>query len=97
MRSMLVDWMLEVGDEFAMSRETCHIAVRYVDLFLTREFCSVDRLQLLGASSLLLACKMEEIVCPRVGHFAYATDNGFTQRQIVEMESLISRVLVFRL
>lgn len=44
-----------------------------------------------------MACKMEEIVCPRVGHFAYATDNGFTQRQIVEMEASISKALGFRL
>ncbi len=40
---------------------------------------------------------MEEIVCPRVGHFAYATDNGFTQKQIIEMEESISKVLEFRL
>jgi hypothetical protein len=78
MRAMLVDWMLEVGDEFAMTRETCHISIMLVDLYLSKEVCAIERLQLLGASSLLLACKLEEIICPRVGHFSYATDNGFS-------------------
>jgi len=80
-----------------MTRESCHISIRFVDLFLTREVCPIERLQLLGAASLLIACKMEEIVCPRVGHFAYATDNGFTERQIVEMEAHISKALGFHL
>ena len=80
-----------------MTRESCHISIRFVDLYLSREECPIERLQLLGAASLLIACKMEEIVCPRVGHFAYATDNGFTQRQIVEMEANISKALGFRL
>jgi hypothetical protein len=43
----------------------------------------------------MLACKIEEIVCPRVGHFAYATDNGFTTQQIVEMEADMSKVMQF--
>jgi hypothetical protein len=80
MRLMLIDWIMEVCDEFALSRETFHLAVLYIDLYLTRVRCQIDRLQLLGASSLLIACKIEEIVCPRVAHFAYATDNGFTTR-----------------
>jgi G2/mitotic-specific cyclin 1/2 len=80
-----------------MTRESCHLSIRFVDLYLSREECPIERLQLLGAGSLLIACKMEEIVCPRVGHFAYATDNGFTERQIVEMEAHISKALGFRL
>ena len=79
MRLLLVDWMMEVCDEFALSRETFHLSSTYVDLYLTRKYCPIEKLQLLGASSLLLACKMEEIICPRVKDFAYATDNGFNK------------------
>lgn len=78
MRCMLVDWMQEVCDEFALTRETFHLSLSYVDIYLTRKLCPIEKLQLLGASSLMLACKIEEIVCPRVAHFSYATDNGFT-------------------
>jgi hypothetical protein len=40
---------------------------------------------------------MEEIACPRVSHFAFSTDNGFTNTQIVQMESHICKVLAFNL
>jgi cyclin E len=78
MRLLLLDWMMEVCDEFALKRETYHLAAYFTDLYLTKEYSPVDQLQLLGASSLLLACKMEEVVCPRVKDFSFATDNGFT-------------------
>lgn len=94
---MLVDWMMEVCDEFALVRETFHLAVTYVDLFLSRSKCPIEKLQLLGASSLLIACKVEEIVCPRVAHFSYATDNGFSAKDIVDMEANISKVMGFQL
>lgn len=77
MRLLLIDWMMEVCDEFGLKRETYHLAVYYTDLYLTKEYCPIDQLQLLGASSLLLASKIEEVMCPRVKDFAYATDNGF--------------------
>jgi Cyclin, N-terminal domain len=35
---------------------------------------------------------MEEIICPRVKDFVFATDNGFTNSQIIDMEAEISRV-----
>ncbi len=94
MREMLIDWMQEVSEEFALLRETFHLALIYVDLYLSRKKCPIERLQLLGSASMLLACKIEEIVCPRVGHYAYATDNGFTSAQIIEMEASINKVSV---
>lgn len=43
----------------------------------------------------MIGCKIEEIVCPRVSHFSYATDNGFTNQMIVDMEADISKVSAF--
>eukprot|EP00347_Sterkiella_histriomuscorum_P010633 403375523 len=97
MRTLLIDWMMEVCDEFALLRETYHLAVTYTDLYLSRKICPIDKLQLLGASSLMLACKIEEIVCPRVRDFAFATDHGFTHQQLVGMEMEISQIMSFQL
>ena len=77
MRLLLLDWMMEVCDEFGLKRETYHLAAYFNDLYLSKVYCPIDRLQLLGAASLLLAAKMEEVICPRVKDFAFATDNGF--------------------
>lgn len=40
---------------------------------------------------------MEEIICPRVRDFAFATDNGFRDTEIIEMEGKISKVLEYNL
>ena len=81
--------MFEVGDEYNLKRETCHLSIRYVDMYLSRAECTVVRLQLLGAACLFLACKIEEVISPRVAHIAYATDNGFTPQEIIDMETKI--------
>ena len=97
MRLLLLDWISEVTDEFGLKRETYHLAAYYVDRYLTLQFCPVNELQLLGAGSLLLASKSEEIFCPRVRDFAFATDNGFTGDAIIEMEQRILSILQFRI
>ena len=78
--------MMEVCDEFNLTRESFHLSLNYVDIYLTKKICPIETLQLLGASALMIACKQEEIVCPRVSHFCYATDSGFSSQQIVTME-----------
>jgi hypothetical protein len=44
MRLLLFDWMMEVCDEFALTRETYHLASTYTDLFLTKQYCAIDKL-----------------------------------------------------
>jgi len=35
MRAILVDWMMEVSEEFGLKRETYHIAINLVDRYLS--------------------------------------------------------------
>lgn len=59
MRSLLVDWMVEVQESFELNHETLYLAVKIVDTYLGKELVSKDALQLLGAASLLIACKYD--------------------------------------
>jgi hypothetical protein len=59
MRSLLVDWMVEVQESFELNHETLYLAVKIVDSFLGRERVTKDCLQLLGAAALLIACKYD--------------------------------------
>lgn len=59
MRSLLVDWMVEVQESFELNHETLYLAVKIVDTYLGKEKVSKDALQLLGAASLLIACKYD--------------------------------------
>lgn len=55
MRSILVDWLVEVCEEYRMHNETLCLAINYVDRFLS--FMSVVRakLQLVGTAAMFIA------------------------------------------
>ncbi|XP_043929235.1 cyclin-A1 [Protopterus annectens] len=97
MRTILVDWLVEVGEEYKLRRETLHLAVNYLDRFLS--FMSVLRgkLQLVGTAAILLASKFEEIYPPEVDEFVYITDDAYTKQQLLKMEHLLLKVLTFDL
>lgn len=59
MRSLLVDWMVEVQESFELNHETLYLAVKIVDSYLGKEVVSKDSLQLVGAAALLIACKYD--------------------------------------
>lgn len=59
MRSLLVDWMVEVQESFELNHETLYLAIKIVDTYLGKELVSKDSLQLLGAAALLIACKYD--------------------------------------
>ena len=60
MRAILVDWLVEVQQNFELNHETLYMAVKMVDLYLVRQPAILkDRLQLVGATALSIACKFE--------------------------------------
>lgn len=95
MRSILVDWLVEVSEEYKLHRETLFLAVNYIDRFLSYMSVQRGKLQLVGAASMFLASKYEEIYPPDVGEFAYITDDTYTKQQVLRMEHLVLKVLTF--
>lgn len=59
MRSLLVDWMVEVQETFELNHETLYMAVKIVDLYLSKVIVIKDKLQLLGAAALFIASKYD--------------------------------------
>lgn len=55
MRTILVDWLVEVSEEYKLQTETLYIAVSIIDRFLS--FMSVVRskLQLVGTAAMFIA------------------------------------------
>ncbi|XP_034089706.1 G2/mitotic-specific cyclin-B2-like isoform X2 [Gymnodraco acuticeps] len=97
MRALLVDWLVQVHSRFQLLQETLYLTVAVMDRFLQVQPVSRRKLQLVGVTAMLVACKYEEMYTPEVGDFAYITDNAFTKAQILVMEQLILRALNFEL
>lgn len=94
MRSVLVDWLVEVHQQFHLLQETLYLTVAIIDRFL-QSYRTINRkrLQLVGVSSMFIACKYEEMYAPDIGDFVYITDNAYHKTEILQMEMLIVRTL----
>ncbi|KAG4147247.1 hypothetical protein ERO13_D05G210300v2 [Gossypium hirsutum] len=98
MRGILVDWLVEVADEYKLVSDTLYITVSYIDRYLSLNALNRQRLQLLGVSSMLIASrKYEEINPPNVEDFCYITDNTYRKDEMVKMEADILKSLKFEL
>ncbi|XP_020178035.1 G2/mitotic-specific cyclin C13-1 isoform X1 [Aegilops tauschii subsp. strangulata] len=97
MRGILVDWLVDVVDEFNLLVDTLYLAVSYIDRFLTASVITRDRLQLLGVASLFVAAKYEEIHVPKLDKFSDITDGTYTNQQVVKMEADILKYLNFQM
>ncbi|XP_015240040.1 PREDICTED: G2/mitotic-specific cyclin-B2-like [Cyprinodon variegatus] len=91
MRAILVDWLVQVHSRFQLLQETLYLTVAILDRFLQVQPVSRRKLQLVGVTAMLVACKYEEMYSPEVGDFAYITDDAFSKPQILEMEQLVLR------
>lgn len=93
MRTILVDWLIEVQENFELFHETLYLGVHLVDIYLSRKAVTRDFLQLIGATCLLIASKFEELSPPLVDEFLYLCDDAYTRNQILAMEREILLVL----
>ncbi|XP_057959362.1 cyclin-A2-1-like [Malania oleifera] len=97
MRGILVDWLVEVSEEYKLVPDTLHLTVNLIDRYLSQNHIEKQRLQLLGVTCMLIASKYEEICAPRVEEFCFITDNTYTREEVLKMESQVLNFLHFKL
>ena len=97
MRSILIDWIIDVHFKFGFADETLFMTVLIIDRYATIRQIYRLQLQLLGITALMIACKHEEIDLPKIEDFLYITDNAYTKKEMVKMENDILRALNFSL
>ncbi|GKC62887.1 cyclin-A2-4-like protein isoform X1, partial [Tanacetum coccineum] len=97
MRGVLVDWLVEVSEEYKSVPETLYLTVYLIDLFLSQHCIERQKLQLLGVTCMLIASKYEEICAPAIEEFCFITDSTYTKSEVVKMESQVLNDLNFQL
>jgi len=99
MRAVLVDWLVEVQQQFKLLQETFFLTLDIVDRYLNCKGRTVHKsqLQLIGVSAMFLASKIEEIYAPEISDFVYITDDTYTADEIRCTELRILKVLDFKL
>ena len=86
MRSILVDWLIDVHFKFGFTDETLFMTVSIIDRYLSLAQISRTNFQLLGITALMIACKHEEIDLPKIDDFIYITDNAYKKDEVIKME-----------
>ncbi|XP_050498304.1 cyclin-A2-like [Diabrotica virgifera virgifera] len=96
-RSILVDWLVSVAEEYKLADETLHLSVNYIDRFLGHISVAKNKFQLVGAAAMMIATKMEEYYPIDAKEWSYLTSDTFTPQQVLKMEQVVLKVLRFRM
>lgn len=96
-RLILIDWLVEVCDEFKLSQATLFLTVNIVDRYLSRQSVPRATLQLLGVTALWIASKFEEVYPPTLADFVDVTSHTYTAKQLKSMEAEVLKELQFTL
>eukprot|EP00578_Thalassiosira_sp_NH16_P029983 CAMPEP_0181080934 /NCGR_PEP_ID=MMETSP1071-20121207/2835_1 /TAXON_ID=35127 /ORGANISM="Thalassiosira sp., Strain NH16" /LENGTH=377 /DNA_ID=CAMNT_0023162451 /DNA_START=209 /DNA_END=1342 /DNA_ORIENTATION=+ len=97
MRSILVDWLVEVHLKFKLVPETLYLTVNIIDRYLAKTEVSRPKLQLVGVTSLLIASKYEEIYPPELRDLVYICDRAYSKLEILDMEEIILKKLEYQI
>ena len=97
MRSILIDWIIDVHYKFNFTDETLFMTVLIIDRYISYKSISKKKFQLLGITALLISCKHEEIILPKIEDFIYITDNAYVKEDVFNMENDILDILSFNL
>lgn len=93
-RAQILDWMMEVSEDFGFKRDTYHIAINYFDRYINCSKINIPQnsFRLLASTCLLVASKIEEIQIPRAEEYVNATDNEFSLEILMKTETELSQV-----
>ena len=96
-RTLLVNWMVAVHEQFKLSLDTLHISVDILDRYLQKMPVTKKKLQLVGITAMFIAAKYEEIYHPSISEFVYISSGLYSMEQIREMEIRVLRTLEYQL
>ena len=97
MRSILVDWLVEVHLKFKLVPETLYLCVNIIDRYLAQTSVTRPKLQLVGVTALLIASKYEEIYPPELRDLVYICDRAYSKTEILGMEETILKQLQYNI
>ncbi|XP_034532689.1 G2/mitotic-specific cyclin-B3 [Notolabrus celidotus] len=95
MRSILIDWLVEVQENFELYHETLYLAVKMTDHYLAQTPVHREMLQLIGSTAMLIASKFEERSPPCVDDFLYICDDAYKREELISTEANILQALRF--
>jgi hypothetical protein len=95
MRTILIDWLVDVHHKFQFQPETLFLCINIIDRFLSKKSVARNKLQLVGITAMLIAAKYEEIFVPEVKEFVHVSADAYIKDEVLRMERVILSTLDF--
>jgi len=89
MRSILVDWLVDVHNRFKLQPLTLWLTINILDRYLMSVQTMRSKLQLVGVSAMFISCKYEEIFPPFLRDCVCITDFAYEREDVLAMEKQI--------
>jgi hypothetical protein len=97
-RALVVDWIIDCQDSYSYYHETMYTAIRLFDIFLAATPSHpTNKLQLVAASSFLIASKVEQYNPANVATLQRLCENQYTKDEIKAMEIKILKAAQYDL
>lgn len=98
MRSILVDWLVDVSVHFEVMNETLHFAINYIDRTLSNIQIDKSKLQLVGVACLKIADVFNErskeyYRQENASEYSYITADEYSAEEVIAMEKVILNTL----
>ena len=99
MRLILISWLADVHKKFKTLNETFAMTISIFDRFMMQNKTPLlkTKLQLVGVTCFLLACKYEEIYACEIRDIVYICDKAVSRNDVIKMETLILGTLGFNI
>eukprot|EP00488_Nonionellina_sp_1-RS-2012_P001273 TRINITY_DN2029_c0_g1_i1.p1 TRINITY_DN2029_c0_g1~~TRINITY_DN2029_c0_g1_i1.p1 ORF type:complete len:366 (-),score=122.68 TRINITY_DN2029_c0_g1_i1:296-1393(-) len=96
MRSILLNWLLNVHRRFKLSDRALFLGVYILDAYLSLVRIKRDELQLIGCAAMWIASKYHEIYAPEANDFAYISAYSFNIDALLKAEIKLLVALKFK-
>lgn len=93
MRAILVDWILDICQQFTLLTETSFLAVQLLDRLLSIKEVSKARFQLIGIAALVIATKFEETRVPCLDDFLWISADAYSREELLRVEKIMLTAL----
>jgi hypothetical protein len=97
MRAVVINWLFDVHSNFKLKEHSLFLTIEIIDTYLSREYINSSNLQLLGITSLYIACKFQEVFVPELACFVMVTADTYSKEEILEMEMRILKSLEYKI
>ena len=104
-RKKVINWLMQICEEFAFKRDTFHYAITYFDSILSndtflkknKENINFNYLKLLGITCISISAKIEEVQIPKLSEYANSLECEYDIEDIILMEQKCVNVLQWKI